>query len=148
MDVATEKRFIDACHHAKAIVGMMPKLPEGLTPRHIHALDVIFQLQDEQSAVRVSDVATAMNSTRPSITRIVSELEAAGLLTKTRNENDRRVQEIAPTELGREMYQELVVDYHTHLAELFSAISEKDMTCATRVIEEAYDLMCEDRKRG
>jgi len=147
MRTATEKRFIDACHTAKRIVGLMPRLPKGITPRHMYALDAIVQLQDEEGDTRVSDVATFMRSTRPSVTKLVTELAAAGMVTKTRAADDRRVQMVEVTDKGRRLHKELVSDYHDHLTQVFSVIPDKDMETASAVIEQAYDIMVEDRKK-
>ena len=50
MDITAVKNFLGACHEAKRITELMPKLPKGMTPRHIQILDSIRQL--ERSARR------------------------------------------------------------------------------------------------
>ena len=47
MEIQVEeiKEFLDACHKAKRIAEMMPELPEGMTPRHVHVIDAIYQLE-------------------------------------------------------------------------------------------------------
>jgi len=153
MNIKTEKEFIDACHLAKAIVGMMPALPDGLTPRHMRALDAIAQLSSAVAdgaaggETRVSDVADFMRSTRPSVTHLLASLEERGLITKTQSETDRRVFVVALTDTGRDLYQRFVDDYHSHLARLFSAIPEEDVLVATRVMTQAYELMAQDSGR-
>ena len=39
------KQVMDACYQAKRVRDMMPKLPNEVTPTHIHYLDVITKLE-------------------------------------------------------------------------------------------------------
>ena len=39
------KQVMDACYQAKRVRDMMPKLPNGVTPTHIHYLDVITRFE-------------------------------------------------------------------------------------------------------
>lgn len=36
MDTTVVKSFLDTCHKAKRIAELMPELPCGMTPRHVH----------------------------------------------------------------------------------------------------------------
>ena len=74
MDTDLTKQFIDSFHIAKHLTDMLPELPDVLTPRHIRILDTIYTLSQHGSAVRISDISDAMRSTRPSITKLVNEL--------------------------------------------------------------------------
>ena len=47
MEINDVKFFLDSCHAAKRITELMPKLPKGLTPRHIHVIDAIWQISQE-----------------------------------------------------------------------------------------------------
>ena len=47
MEIKDVKLFLDSCHAAKRIVELMPKLPKGLTPRHIHVIEAIWQISQE-----------------------------------------------------------------------------------------------------
>ena len=67
MEIQVEeiKEFLDACHKAKRIAEMMPELPEGMTPRHVHVIDAIYQLERTGEMVKVSDVSEYLEVTRP-----------------------------------------------------------------------------------
>ena len=51
MEIKDVKLFLDSCHAAKRIVELMPKLPKGLTPRHIHVIEAIWQISQEYGTV-------------------------------------------------------------------------------------------------
>ena len=66
MEIQVEeiKEFLDACHKAKRIAEMMPELPEGMTPRHVHVIDAIYQLERTGEMVKVSDVSEYLEVTQ------------------------------------------------------------------------------------
>ena len=51
------KQVMDACYQAKRVRDMMPKLPNGVTPTHIHYLDVITRFERSETDVKVSDIS-------------------------------------------------------------------------------------------
>lgn len=133
------KQFIDTFHLARKIPGMMPDLPDHLTPRHIHIMEYICQAPE--SGIRISEIARQMHSTMPSITKLVNELTAKGLARKRKDQHDRRVCAISATPSGRKVYRIYVEEYHRQLADLFSEIPEEDIRTAIRVIRQTYDLI-------
>lgn len=133
------KQLIDSFHLAKKIPGMLPELPNHLTPRHIHILDHVCQA--EEPGIRISEIAKKMHSTMPSITKMVSELEEKGLVEKSRDPKDRRAYTVHAAPSGMEIYRIYVEEYYEHLAELLKEIPEEDIRTAVRVIQTAYDRM-------
>lgn len=133
------KRYIDTFQLAKKIPGMMPDLPDHLTPRHIHIMKYICHAP--ASGIRVSEIARKMNSTMPSITKLVNELVNKGLAQKSRDPLDRRACAISASPAGRELFRIYGDEYHKRLANLLSVIPEKDIRTAIRVIQKTYDLM-------
>lgn len=106
------KQFLDACFDAKRLVEHLPDLPEGMKPRQVHVLDAIDQIQKEQGFCRVSDVSTRMNTTMPSITKLIQELEERGLLVKSPDEKDKRVTNVELTEAGLAFVDLRVTQFH------------------------------------
>lgn len=133
------KRYIDTFHLAKKIPGMMPNLPDHLTPRHIHIMECICYAPD--SGIRVSEIAKQMHSTMPSITKLVNELVDKGLAEKSKDPRDRRACVIAASPAGKELYRIYGDEYHKQLADLLSDIPEDDIRTTIRVIRKTYDLM-------
>ena len=75
MEISDVKKFLSACQEAKRITELMPPLPKGMSPRHIYVIDAVFQLSQCQEQVMVSDVSKLLGVTRPSITKVIQELE-------------------------------------------------------------------------
>ena len=61
------KQVMDACYQAKRVRDMMPKLPNGVTPTHIHYLDVITRLERPETEVKVSDISDELGLPRPGV---------------------------------------------------------------------------------
>ncbi len=135
MDIFLTKQFLLSCHAAKAICESMPKLPAGLTPRNIRIIDTIHQLQEQQNTVNISDVSRLMNSTAPSITRLLHGLAANGYVTKVRQENDHRAFSLRLTPKGEEIYQYYVYDFHHWLNDRLSDVSPADIETTIRTIQ-------------
>ena len=69
MKVENVSELLGACYEAKKIVELMPQLPQGMRPSHIHIVDIIYQLQQEHGLVRISDIIRLLGLRR--IQRIV-----------------------------------------------------------------------------
>lgn len=76
------KQLLDSCFTAKRVIETLPELPPGMKPRHIHVLEAVHALQEQNGACRVSDVSARLNVTLPSVTKLVQELENRNLLEK------------------------------------------------------------------
>lgn len=101
MQEESVSKLLGACYEAKRIVELMPKLPQGMKPSHIHVIDVINQLQQRNGSVRVSDIGVALHVTNPGVTRLVNELVVLKAVEKTQSSEDKRVVTVRLTELGR-----------------------------------------------
>ena len=141
MDTDLTKQFIDSFHMAKHLTDMLPELPDGLTPRHIRKHDNIYTLSQHGSAVRISDISDAMRSTRPSITKLVNELNKKGYVEKTPDTADKRVILVSLTPLGRDVYEVYGLRYHEWLSQLLEPIADEDVEAAIRAIHYANKLM-------
>lgn len=144
MNTQLSRAFFDACHKSKRILKYLPPLPDWMTPRQIHVIDAIHELSTEKGSIRPSDIASCLEGTMPSITRILSDLEAHGVVIRIDDPRDRRSHTLQLTPYGEKLYERYVEWFHTHIAELFSDISEDDMRTTIAVIERAEELLKND----
>ena len=91
MTTTALKQLLDSCFTAKRVIETLPELPPGMKPRHIHVLEAVHALQEENGSCRVSDVSARLNVTLPSVTKLVQELENRNLLEKRADSQDGRV---------------------------------------------------------
>ena len=146
MHTMLTRQFLDACHKAKRIISYLPPLPEWMTPRQVQVIDAIHELTTTEKNVRTSDVARFLEGTMPSVTRMISVLEAHGAVTKMPSENDKRAHFLALTPYGEELYRNYIELFHNHIAELFANIAEADMHTAIDVIDQAEASLKNDEK--
>lgn len=145
MESESVSKLLGACHEAKRIVELMPKLPKGMKPGHIHVIDVISRLQQDKGSVRVSDIGAALHVTNPGITRLVNELVEFNAVQKTQSSEDKRVFTVCLTALGQKYYQKYLEDYHREVAVRLAGISEEDISTAARVIHDAYRILSDGK---
>ena len=132
--------FLAACHEARRMTELMPRLPAGMSPRHIGVIDTIHQL-GSAGGVRVSDVSRALGVTRPNITKLIGELERAGVVQKTAGTEDRRVVWVCLTALGERYYDYYVYRYHSWLARQFAGLDPEDLRTTVETIRRVHGIM-------
>ena len=97
------KQVMDACYQAKRVRDMMPKLPNGVTPTHIHYLDVITRFERSETEVKVSDISDELGLPRPGVTKTIKDMERLGFVEKKASEADGRFVYIRSTQAGRDL---------------------------------------------
>jgi len=138
------KSVLDACFIAKRVTEKMMPLPSGMRPRHIHVVDIIYQAASHGHDCRVHDVSATMKITTPSVTKLIHELEALGVVIKKNDPTDRRSTLLELTELGYVYEQKYVWAYQTMWAERLSDVSDADAAVAISVIEQLYRAIPEE----
>lgn len=145
MDIELIKRMMDACYQAKRIRELLPPLPKGVTSSYIQYLDVIEDLKREGIQAKVSDISDVLNLPRPGVTRTVKEMESKGYLQKLSSPEDGRVTYLSITPAGKALSEKYNEQYFTALAACMEDVSEEDIKCTIRTIEQFYNIMCERR---
>jgi DNA-binding MarR family transcriptional regulator len=103
----------------------------GLTPSRLSALSVVVFA----GPLPLSDLASAEGVRPPTMTRIVSALEAAGLVTREMSARDRRVALVRTTASGEQMLQEARARRIGQLAEQLALLRPSDLSILRRAAE-------------
>mgnify|MGYP005963982747 FL=1 len=100
---------------------------------------IVLEIQKKQGFCRVSDISSYMNTTLPSITKLVQELEERNLLVKQADEKDKRVINLTLTEEGKEFVELRVTHFHgewaSRLPDLDDAVVDEFVHAITRMQE-------------
>lgn len=110
-----------------------------MVPRHNNVMDAIVELGKERDNVFISDIGRWLNTTTPSITKLVSQLEKMGYLTKIPLVEDKRFISIRLTEKGIDHHRKFVEQYHNGLAQLLSDMDDGVCISAADTIDELYE---------
>lgn len=135
------KQVMDACYQAKRVRDMMPKLPNGVTPTHIHYLDVITKLELDGAEVKVSDISDELGLPRPGVTKTIKDMERLGFVEKKSSETDGRIVYIRSTQAGRDLVCKYVDEYFSGLGESLTDITDEDADTMISTVEKLYEVM-------
>lgn len=135
------KQVMDACYQAKRVRDMMPKLPNGVTPTHIHYLDVITKLELDGAEVKVSEISDELGLPRPGVTKTIKDMERLGFVEKKSSETDGRIVYIRSTQAGRDLVCKYVDEYFTGLGESLTDITDEDADTMIATVEKLYEVM-------
>ena len=103
---------------------------------------VLMQLRDGL-ANRAADISRNLNHDSGALTRIIDQLEARGMLERTRSQEDRRMVELALTERGRSALDGLIPHVVDQVNDLFGEFSRQEIetlvTLLNRMIGKLQD---------
>lgn len=143
------RRLLDACWKAKRITELLPELPHGMKPRHIHVIDAIWHINaaagQRTPAARVGDVSAFLDVTTPSVTKLVNELVRLGLVEKHSSDSDRRAVTLTLTERGLDCRRTYVEQYHARLVTVLHSLTLEQCDTTVRTLHTALRLMQNDR---
>ena len=145
MTVDKVREVMDACYLAKRVRDMLPKLPNGVTPYHIHYLDTIRRLESSKDGVRVSDISEELGLPRPGVTKTLKDMEKLGFIEKKTTQEDGRVVFISITATGKDLVDKYVDQCFSELSVEFADISDADADHMIETIEKLYEVMSRRR---
>lgn len=146
MNIDDIKLLLGSCHQAKRIIEIQPELPIGITPRHIFIIDAIYNLAISQKHVKVSDISAKMQVTKPSITKLINELEQLHVITKIPASHDKRITFLQLTELGESYYDFYIDKYHKWLTEQLQDVTSEEVQITAAVLRQLYHVLQQERE--
>ncbi|MDE5898242.1 MAG: MarR family winged helix-turn-helix transcriptional regulator [Treponemataceae bacterium] len=140
------KKLLDACFVARRIAGTLQKLPDGLKPCHLRALDTVHDVLERRGVCRVSDVSARFQITMPSVTKLVQELESLGLLEKRPDSTDKRAVLLGLTPAGESCLERYVLTFHEKWAAAMGDISGEQAEEALRLFSRLEETIPRERR--
>lgn len=106
--------------------------PYGLRPPQYNVLRILRGAHPEQLNCR--EIAARMITREPDLTRLLDRLEAAGLVTRTRQSSDRRVVRVGITASGLELLRQLDAPMLALHREQFAVLGPSRMATLARLL--------------
>lgn len=99
----------------------------------------ILIILDELETVTQKDLTERLGIKPGSASEILSKLESAGLIIRTRNEADHRTTDVCLTDSGRELAAEALAQRQKRHKEMFSCLSEEERQELLSLLEKVCD---------
>lgn len=129
------EQLLDLCFYAKKITETLPALPKGMKHRHNFVLYEVYKTLQKQGVCHVSDISRNLNTSMPSITKLITELEKMGFVLKTADPSDKRAVQLSLTETGYQFVKDYMQDFHQAWAENLDDVSEEEIRNAQHLLE-------------
>ncbi|WP_315838733.1 MarR family transcriptional regulator [Bradyrhizobium prioriisuperbiae] len=99
--------------------------------------DLMAQLDKAPDGMTLSDVSKRMMVSNGNVTGLVERLVESGHIDRRTSEEDRRVQVIRLTKLGRAVFRKMAAEHEIWIASFFSELTEKDVKELMRLLGKA-----------
>src|SRR3954467_15684154 len=96
--------------------------------------DLMAQLDKAPEGMTLSDVSRRMMVSNGNVTGLVERLVESGHLDRRTSDQDRRVQVIRLTKLGRADFRKMAAEHETWIAEMFADVGDKDVRELMRLL--------------
>jgi MarR family transcriptional regulator, organic hydroperoxide resistance regulator len=133
------RRLYEALRHASAAERRLrggTRGPDDLSFPKLRAL-VALAREHELTAGELARSAELKPAT---MTTLLDQLEAAGIVRRTRSSADRRLSMVSLTDTGSELVQRRIRAWQEHWNRRLSAISDEELETAARVLDEVAAL--------
>lgn len=94
----------------------------------------------------VSDVAEELGVSLSAITALVDRLVKAGLMVRARDDQDRRLVWLEPTDQGREILERCIQGRRTVATKYFGQLPEEDIEKLIEIYEKVLSIMKSEEK--
>lgn len=108
-----------------------------LTPTQYNVLRILRGSDPE--ALRCSDVGERMVTPVPDVTRLLDRLQAAGLVSRERDTEDRRVVKVGITDLGLERLAKIDETLPGQLRDMMSPLDDDQLATLVGLLEEVRE---------
>ncbi|GAB3599725.1 MarR family winged helix-turn-helix transcriptional regulator [Microbacterium tumbae] len=95
----------------------------------------VLGILEETGGIRIGTLAAAARTTQPGMTRLIGDLDRAGLVTRSADPADSRATVVDITPAGRTAMSEWRAEFRATLAPRFAGLDEDDWSALARAAE-------------
>ena len=140
--VAMEMRMVEARHLFTDIADRMQARSVGIlgfpvTRSQLKAMTALA----EDSLISMSSLCGMAKVKMPSLTEVVDRFEKQGILTRVRDEGDRRVVRVRFTEKGKKMHRAMLKRREEELQGIFGPLNKKERAALVKALATVTTLL-------
>lgn len=140
MAEAVRAAFVELLGADRRLRGRDRCVKDGLTHSQIRAL---FRIGAEGGEATAGELAKQADLSPASMTTMLDHLEEAGVVTRRRSDEDRRVVVVALTEHGQQLVDEKRAAWEAYMRKMLDEFSEGDLEAACRVMRRIAGMLDE-----
>ncbi|MDO8962904.1 MAG: MarR family transcriptional regulator [Coriobacteriia bacterium] len=95
----------------------------------------VMRLLIASGGMKSSDLAEALGTQPSAVTAAVDRLEARGFVTRERDDSDRRVVRVVPSELGASEYRRVEALIRAHVRQMLSVLDDAELEALVTAFE-------------
>ena len=108
---------------------------------------LIFWLLYQKKEVNMSEIAEYIHVPLNTATGIVSRMERAGLVERTRSEQDKRIVLVVFSEKGKTQFQQLVSRLMSYGTRILGAFSAEELKLLNNMMAKVREVLKEEKKK-
>lgn len=108
---------------------------------------LIFWLLYQKKEVNMSEIAEYIHVPLNTATGIVSRMERAGLVERTRSEQDKRIVLVVFSEKGKMQFQQLVSRLMSYGTRILGAFSAEELKLLNNMMAKVREVLKEEKKK-
>ncbi len=108
---------------------------------------LIFWLLYQKKEVNMSEIAEYIHVPLNTATGIVSRMERAGLVERTRSEQDKRIVLVIFSEKGKTQFQQLVSRLMSYGTRILGAFSAEELKLLNNMMAKVREVLKEEKKK-
>ncbi|OGS19127.1 MAG: hypothetical protein A3J83_01950 [Elusimicrobia bacterium RIFOXYA2_FULL_40_6] len=152
MESAKIREFIErmSAQQQRMSEGFKFKLSGDLLKNNlgIAHLMVMKLLTTAEKAPIITDLVKKLSISAPMMTHIIDKLESTGLVKRVRNEDDRRIVRIEPTQKGRNIILKFDEEHKKRMLEFLNQLDEKEQNEFINSINTLMSIMMKYQTRN
>lgn len=100
-----------------------------------------------EPGIKVSEISSVMKVAPPTITQMINNLEAAGLVERTMDKTDRRAVRVSLTDEGMKKVLKAKEEFHSSLNGLIEYLGEEKSNQLAELLQEVYKYFDQRKDR-
>ena len=129
-------------------------ISKSINPANLHKIELtssqikVLATFSEREYYTMTELSQVLSVTLPTMTAMVDRLIQSGLVTRERDEKDRRVVQVRLTQEGKNIIHNLMKNRKQEIEKILTALDDKEVNLFMDSIEHVSQLLAKARNAG